>query len=155
MLGHVCHKPENQTGIRAGDRKEDKGKPEESHQYFAAAQSQKNLHRWPEYLSWLNTRKYSQKTPENIRSGLKSSLLNKNIEFMKYLWLERNEVTSGSRVPRIESHIKFTKSVVEMIQSLPNSLDYAEHIKHFEREIEWAKKDKQQEMKSDFIGWTD
>lgn len=82
-------------------------------------------------------------------------LLSKDIEFMKHLWLERNEVTSGSRVPRIESHIKFTKSVVEMLQSLPNPLDYAEHLKHFEGEIEWSKKEKQGELKSDFIGWTD
>lgn len=82
-------------------------------------------------------------------------LLNKDIEFMKHLWLERNGVTSGSRVPRIEGHIKFTKSVIEMIQSLPNPLDYAEHIKNFEQEIEWAKQDKQQEMKRDFTGWID
>jgi len=82
-------------------------------------------------------------------------LLNKDIEFMKCLWLERNGVTSGSRVPRIEGHIKFNKSIMEMIQSLPNPLDYAEHIKNFEQEIEWAKQDKQQEMKRDFTGWTD
>ena len=42
-----------------------------------------------------------------------------------------------------------------MIQSLPNPLDYAEHIKYFEQEIEWAKQDKQQEMKRDFTGWMD
>jgi hypothetical protein len=82
-------------------------------------------------------------------------LLNKDIEFMKHLWLERNGAFSGSRVPRIESHIKFTKAVIEMIQSLPNPLDYAEHIKYFEQEIEWAKQDKQQEMKRDFTGWMD
>ena len=82
-------------------------------------------------------------------------ILNKDIEFMKCLWLERNGVISGSRVPRIEGHIKFTKSIIEMIQSLPNPLDYAVHIKNFEQEIEWAKKDKQQEMKRDFTGWVD
>lgn len=82
-------------------------------------------------------------------------LLNKDIEFIKYLWLEKNEATWGSRVPRIEEHIKFTKSVIELIQLLPNPLDYAEHIKIFEQEIEWAKKDKQQEMKIDFTGWID
>ena len=82
-------------------------------------------------------------------------LLNKDIEFMKCLWLERNGVTTGSRVPSIEGQIKFNKSVMEMIQSLPNPLDYADHIKNFEQEIEWAKQDKQQEMKRDFTGWTD
>lgn len=82
-------------------------------------------------------------------------LLNKDVEFMKHLWLERNGAFSGSRVPRIENHINFTKAVIEMIKTLPNPLDYAEHIKNFEREIEWAKQDKQQEMKRDFTGWID
>lgn len=82
-------------------------------------------------------------------------LINKDIEFMKNLWLERNGSFSGSRVPRIECHIKFTKSIIEMIQTLPNPLDYAEHIKYFEQDIEWAKLDKQKEMKRDFTGWMD
>jgi hypothetical protein len=82
-------------------------------------------------------------------------ILNKDIEFMKYLWLERNGVTSGSLVPRIEGHIKFTKSIIEIIQSLPNPLDYAKHLKHFEQEIEWSKQEKQQELKRDFTGWID
>lgn len=82
-------------------------------------------------------------------------LLNKDIEFIKSLWLVRSGVTSGSRVPIIEGHINFNKSVIEMIQSLPKPLDYAEHIKNFEQEIEWAKQDKKQEMKRDFTGWTD
>lgn len=92
---------------------------------------------------------------ETIRFFREFLLLNKDIEFLRHLWLERNEVTSGSRVPKIESHISFTKRVIQMIQSLPNPLDYAEHLKYFENEIEWAKKEKQEEMKSDFIGWID
>lgn len=82
-------------------------------------------------------------------------LLNKDPEFMGNLWLEKNGVLSGSRVPRIEGHIKFTQSIVYMIKSLPNPLDYADHIKSFEQEIEWAKMDKQAEMKRDFTGWID
>jgi hypothetical protein len=80
-------------------------------------------------------------------------LLNKDIEFMKCLWLERNGVFSGSRVPRIDSHIEFTKSIIEMIKTLPNPLDYGEHIKLWEQDIEWSKKEKQAEMKRDFAGW--
>lgn len=82
-------------------------------------------------------------------------LLNRDFEFIKNLWLEKNGVYSGSRVPRIEGHIQFTKSVIEMIQSLPSPLDYADQIKYFEQEIEWARQDKQQEMKRDFKGWID
>lgn len=82
-------------------------------------------------------------------------LLNKDIEFMKHLWLERNGSFFGSRVPRIEAHINFTKSIIEMIQTFPNPLEYAEHIKYCEQEIEWAKHEKQQEMKREFTGWMD
>lgn len=82
-------------------------------------------------------------------------LLNKDPEFMKHLWLEKNGVFSGSRVPRIDGHIKFLKSLIQMAQNLPNPLEYAEHIKGWEQEIEWSKQDKQQELKRDFTGWTD
>lgn len=81
-------------------------------------------------------------------------LLNKDPEFMKNLWLEKNGAFSGSRVPRIEGHIKFIKSLIEMAKTLPNPLDYSEHIRQWEQEIEWAKQDKQGEMKRDFTGWT-
>jgi len=80
-------------------------------------------------------------------------LLNKDIEFIKDMWLERNEGIVGSRVPSIDSNINFTKKIIEMVKYLPNKLDYADHIKFWERGIEWAKKDKQHEMKRDFTGW--
>ncbi|MBS1635375.1 MAG: hypothetical protein JST26_05585 [Bacteroidetes bacterium] len=80
-------------------------------------------------------------------------LLNKDTEILKSLWLERNDVISGSRVPKIEAHIVFCNQIIEMIKSLPNPLNYVDHIKHWERELEWAKKDKQQELKRDFKGW--
>ena len=82
-------------------------------------------------------------------------LLNKDTAFMKHLWLEKNGTFSGSRVPRIEGHITFLKSLITMAGTLPNPLDYAEHKKSWEQEIEWAKQDKQQEMKIDFTGWMD
>ena len=74
---------------------------------------------------------------------------------MKHLCLEKSGAFSGSRVPRIDGHMKFLKSLIEMTQSLPTPLNYAEHIKGWEQEIEWAKQDKQQELKRDFTGWTD
>lgn len=82
-------------------------------------------------------------------------LLNKDPEFMIHLRLEKNGFFSGSRVPRIDGHMKFLISLIEMAQKLPNPLDYAEHIKGWEKEIEWAKQEKQQELKRDFTGWKD
>ena len=82
-------------------------------------------------------------------------LLNKDPEFIKSLLLEKNEVIWGSRIPRIERHITFLKSLIEMVKTLPSPLDYSEHIKSWEQEIEWAKQDKQNEMKRDFTGWID
>lgn len=80
-------------------------------------------------------------------------ILNKNPEFLKHMWLEKNGVFSGSRVPRIEAHITFLKTLLDMIKTLPSPLDYSEHVKLWEEEIKWAKLDKQQEMKRDFVGW--
>lgn len=82
-------------------------------------------------------------------------ILNKDSEFIKNLWLEKNGVFSGSRVPRIDGHIKFIQSIIDMIGTLPNPLDYVDHIKYLEKDIEWARKDKKAEMKRDFTGWID
>lgn len=82
-------------------------------------------------------------------------LLNKNPSILKSLWLEKNDVISGSRVPKIEAHINFLKQLIEMVKALPEPLSYAAHIKHWEREMEWAKKDKLEETKRDFTGWMD
>jgi len=82
-------------------------------------------------------------------------LLNKDPEFVKHLWLEKNGVFSGSRVPRIDRHIKFLKSLIGIVKNLPNPLDYAEHIKGWEQETIWAMQDKQQELKRDFTEWED
>ena len=55
--------------------------------------------------------------------------LNKDPSFVRNLYLEKNEVIQGSRIPVIDFHIKFTKDIIKMISSLPNLLDYTEHIK--------------------------
>ena len=80
-------------------------------------------------------------------------LLNKDVEFIKNLWLERNNVITGSRVPEIESEITFKKKIIEMIKTLPHPLDYTNHVKLLEQEVEWGRKEKQEEMKRDFSGW--
>lgn len=80
-------------------------------------------------------------------------LLNKSTEVYRGLWLERNNGVAGSRVPQIEGHIQFINQGLQMIKSLPNTLDYAAHISHWEQELEYAKKDKEAELKRDFTGW--
>lgn len=82
-------------------------------------------------------------------------ILNKDPQYIKDLWLEKSQVYSGSRVPHIDARLDFLKSVIEMIKTLPNPLDYAEHIKQWEKEIEWARQDKLNETKRDFSGWED
>ncbi len=93
---------------------------------------------------------------DQVRRFLKELLiLNKDPEFVKDFWLEKNGVFSGSRVPQIDAHINFLSSLIEMVNTLPNPLDYAGHIRHWEEEIEWARQDKQNEMRRDFTGWMD
>lgn len=82
-------------------------------------------------------------------------MLNKDIAIMQDLWLEKNQVIVGSRVPRIESHITFLKSVIEMVKSMPDPLSYAGHINRWERELEYAKKEKQEVLKRDFLDGMD
>ncbi|MBY0426615.1 MAG: hypothetical protein K2Q22_13320 [Cytophagales bacterium] len=82
-------------------------------------------------------------------------LLNKDLSFIQSLWMEQNGVITGSRVPKIEGHITFLTNVLEMVKTLPNPLEYSEHIKFWEESIEWAKKDKQSEMVRDFKGWAE
>lgn len=81
--------------------------------------------------------------------------INKEPKFLDVHWLETNGVYSGSRVPKIEAHITFLKSLIELVKGLPEPLDYIEYIREWEREIEYSKQDKLREMKTDFIGWGD
>ena len=92
--------------------------------------------------------------PDQLLRFLKEVLiLNKDVNFIKELWLEKNEVTVNSRVPSIEKSIELRKQFIALVQNLPNSLDYFDHIKYWEDEIQWLEKDKQQAMKQDFRGW--
>lgn len=79
-------------------------------------------------------------------------LLNNDVEFIKNLWLDKNEVlVNSSRVPKIENHIKLNKEIIEMVKTLPNPLNYYKHISFWEKEIEYLKKDIKEEMKRDFV----
>lgn len=78
-------------------------------------------------------------------------LVNKDTELLKEISFSRTESWSGSRVPIIQSKINFLENVVASIKTLPNLLDYAAHIKHFEQCIRWKQEEIEQEFKRDFI----
>jgi hypothetical protein len=77
--------------------------------------------------------------------------LNREPKFLEVSWLETNGVYSGSRVPKIEAHITFLKSLIELVKELPDPLDYFEYVQDWEREIEYSKQDKLREMRNDFV----
>lgn len=78
-------------------------------------------------------------------------LVNKDTELLKKISFSRTESWSGSRVPIIQSKIYFLEKVVATIKTLPNLLDYAGHIKHFEQRIRWKKQEIDNELRRDFI----
>ncbi|MCF2496121.1 nSTAND3 domain-containing NTPase [Dyadobacter chenhuakuii] len=91
---------------------------------------------------------FRNKLPHYLKEFL---TLNKEPKFLEVSWLEINGVFSGSRVPRIEAHIIFLKSLIELVKGLSDPLDYFEYIREWEREIEYSKRDKLRHMRSDFV----
>lgn len=81
-------------------------------------------------------------------------LLNTNPEFIKSLRLEKSKIlVNSSRIPRIEEHIYFIKSIIKMVKTLPNPWEYSEHLKIWEQDIEYSKQDIQRELKITFKGF--
>jgi len=78
-------------------------------------------------------------------------LLIKDIEITKRIGFDRSASTVGSWVPVYQKKIEFYRSILDMINTLPNILDYSEHIDYFEQRIIWKKKDIEREQKRDFI----
>lgn len=78
-------------------------------------------------------------------------LLNKDIEITKHISFGRSSSTTGSWVPVYQKKIEFYKDILRMINTLPNILDYSEHIDYFEQRIIWKKKDIEREQKRDFM----
>lgn len=77
-------------------------------------------------------------------------ILNKDVEILKQLHFDKGGVYSGSRVPRIQSEIDFSKKIIEMINDLPDTLSYSEHINYLEQKIGWLKKDIEREQRREF-----
>ncbi|MCA5005645.1 nSTAND3 domain-containing NTPase [Sphingobacterium bovistauri] len=78
-------------------------------------------------------------------------LLRKDIEITKKNDFGRSGSMSGSWVPVYQRRIDFYQSIINMINTLPDILDYAEHIAYFEQLIAWKKEDIKKEMKRDFM----
>lgn len=77
-------------------------------------------------------------------------MINKDIGFLKSMYLHKGGVYSGSRIPHIQQEIDFCNEVINMIKTLPGVLDYSNHIKYLEQKIGWLKQDKAMEQKRDF-----
>jgi len=91
---------------------------------------------------------------EQIIRFLKQFLiLNNDVEAIKNIYVIRNQGYSGSRIPYIEREIKVYGSIIDMLSTLPEPLKYLRHKEHWERQIEYLKRQKQHEAKSDFKGW--
>lgn len=78
-------------------------------------------------------------------------LLRKDIEITKKIDFGRSGSTYGSWVPVYQRRIDFYQSIINMINTLPDLLDYAQHIVYFEQLIAWKKEDIKREMKRDFM----
>jgi len=76
---------------------------------------------------------------------------NKDIEVTKNISFGRMQTTSGSWVPVYQKEIEFYQDVIKMINTLPNILDYSEHLDYFEQRIIWKEKDIKRELKNDFM----
>ncbi|MEI2272558.1 hypothetical protein OHD16_10445 [Sphingobacterium sp. ML3W] len=78
-------------------------------------------------------------------------LTNKDINVLNKVMFGRTEFYSGSRVPMIQKKIEFYQDILKMVNSLPNLLDYSEHIDFFEQKIKWKKQDILDEQRRDFM----
>lgn len=78
-------------------------------------------------------------------------LLNKDIEITKRISFGRSSSTTGSWVPVYQKKVEFYKDIIKMINTLPDILDYSEHIDHFEQKIIWKKQDIEREQRRDFM----
>lgn len=86
--------------------------------------------------------------PEFFREIL---ITNKDFSIIPNINFDRAESWSGSKVPLIEQKIVFFQNIIEMIKTLPGILDYGEHIKYFEKQVEYKKKEIVQEQRNDFM----
>ncbi|WGQ13784.1 hypothetical protein [Sphingobacterium faecium] len=78
-------------------------------------------------------------------------LINKDISVLDKVSFGRSESWSGSRVPVIQKKIEFYQDILMMINTLPNMLEYSEHVDFFEKKIKWKKQEIKDEQRRDFM----
>lgn len=78
-------------------------------------------------------------------------LLRKDIEITKNISFGRSFSITSSRVHLYQKKINFYLGIINMLNTLPGLLDYAEHIEHFERLIAWQKDAIKKEIRADFM----
>lgn len=77
-------------------------------------------------------------------------LINKDFNLTTKIYFGRGESWSGSRVPSIQKKIEFYQDILKMINTLPDILEYSNHIDYFEKKIEYKLKQIEEEQKKDF-----
>lgn len=78
-------------------------------------------------------------------------MLNKDIEITKQISFDRTLSVSGSLVPKYQKMIEFYQEIINMLFTLPDILDYTEHIDYFEQKIIWKKQNIKREERRDFM----
>ncbi|MGJ1213393.1 MULTISPECIES: hypothetical protein [Sphingobacterium] len=78
-------------------------------------------------------------------------LLRKEIEITRNISFSRSCNYTLSRVHLYQDRINFYREIINMINTLPDLLDYTEHIDHFEQLIAWEKEAIKKEVKVDFM----
>lgn len=77
-------------------------------------------------------------------------LLTKDVNYLKSMQLDKGGVYTGSRIPHIQREMDFCQEIIQMIKTLPEVLDYSDHIQYLEQKIDWLKQDKIREQKREF-----
>jgi hypothetical protein len=78
-------------------------------------------------------------------------LLNRDIEVTKRIKFNESSMMINSWIPVYQSEKAFYKDILKMICSLPNNLEYSEHINYFEQRIDIVNKVIEREMEKEFI----
>jgi len=78
-------------------------------------------------------------------------LLNKDLDILKSIYFSVSiSAVTGSLVPRMQRELQRVKDVQAMIRTLPDVLDYFEHIEYLDAKLGWVKKEIDEEYRRDF-----
>jgi hypothetical protein len=80
-------------------------------------------------------------------------LLNKEVDFVQDLFLEKSETINGDAGPVYDAEIKLYQNIIEMTRQLPGLLRYSGHINYWESIIKGIEIAKDQVKRIDFTGF--